>query len=394
MQLLKAPITEYKSIDDIGKFDMIWNVSSILAPIFFLLLCIHIYFGDDSVISSTAGLTVALMNVVILYKFRKYKFVGVWSVLLGTLICQGAIHFVNDSHLVSDTMWCVLVGFFTFFLFGARWGTLVLLLNLTGLVLFLMNADTEDILNKGITLEQVNVKMVINVFYVGLTLAFVIYKMVQNNKKINARYEKEIQRNEILIKEIHHRVKNNLQIISSLLRLQAAETTNEKVIEHFNEAINRIRSMALIHEKMYHDDDLSSIDIPSYLEALANDIVNSTKSECKVEFKAESEINEIDIENIVPISLIFNEMITNSLKHGFAHQDKGAIHIDIKRNDDVVMFHYHDNGEWKTPSSEKTFGLELLDTLTEQLDGSFQRKIENGTHYYFEFNSKLFFTLD
>jgi len=392
MQLIKPPKADYKSIDDIGKFSMIWNVSLVLVPIFFILVCLHAYHGDDSVKSSLAGMSVALLNVGVLSYTRKYKLVGLWSVIFGTLVCQASIFLINDSHLISDTMWCVLVGFFTFFLFGTRWGAFILLLNLSGLMIFLLNGSSFDVVGKGITMDQVNFKMVVNVYYVALTLAFVIYKMIQNNKEINSRYEKEIARNEILIKEIHHRVKNNLQIISSLLRLQAAETTNEKVIEHFSEAINRIRSMALIHEKMYHDDDLSSIDIPSYLEALAHDIVSSTQSNCKIEFKAESEINEIEIDNIVPISLIFNEMITNSLKHGFAKQDNGQIAVNIKLNDNKVLFHYFDNGSWKKPSSDKTFGLELLETLTDQLDGSFKREIKEGTHYYFEFDSKLFLT--
>lgn len=369
---------------------MIWNVSVILIPVFTFLLGIHIFFNDDSVVSSGAALFVAILNIGILVKTRKYLVVGVISVLLGTVICQGAIFIINDSHLISDTMWCVLVGFFSFFLFGVRVGVFVLLLNLTGLLIFLMNGSTTDILEKGISIDEVDSRMVINVYYVALTLAFVIYKMTQNNKEINERYEKEIRRNEILIKEIHHRVKNNLQIISSLLRLQAAESTDEKVEEHFNEAINRIRSMALIHEKMYHDEDLSSIDVSSYLNSLVNDIVNSTMSTCQIDFNAISEINEVDIENIVPISLIFNELITNSIKHGFVDRNEGRIKIEINRDGDKIVFHYHDNGIWKEPTSESTFGSELIEILTEQLEGSMERVIKEGTHYHFTFKSKLF----
>lgn len=390
MQLIKAPETNYSSFDDIGKYNMIWNVSIILIPVFIFLLAIHVYFNDDNIATTSAGLLVAILNVLILIKSKKYLVVGIFSVVLGTLIVQVSIFIVDDSHLISDTMWCVLVGFFSFFLFGFQVGLVVLLLNLTGLLIFLMNGSTTDILNKGISIHQVDSRMVINVYYVALTMAFVIYKMSQNNKEINERYAKEIRRNEILIKEIHHRVKNNLQIISSLLRLQAAESTDEKVEEHFNEAISRIRSMALIHEKMYHEDDLSSINVSSYLNTLVNDIVDSIKPSCHIQINTVSEISEIDIENIVPVSLIFNELVMNSLKHGFANKNDGQIKIEITKEGGEIVFHYHDDGVWKEPTSKGTFGSELIDILTQQLDGTVKRVIDNGTHYYFIFKSKLF----
>lgn len=387
---LRPPKTAYKSIDDIGKFDMIWNVSLALVPIFIILLTIHIIFQDDSWLTSSVALAVSFGNLVALYKLRKYEIVALSSVIIGVLVVQTVIFIVNDSHLISDTMWCILVSLFTYFLFGTIYGSIVLVINLTGLLVFLMNGSQSDIVGKGGALEQVDYKMLINVYYVAFALAFIIYKMLKNNEMINKRYEKENQHNEILIKEIHHRVKNNLQIISSLLRLQAAESTNEKVVEHFGEAINRIRAMALIHEKMYHDDDLSNIDIPAYLVDLANDIVNSIQTDCNIEFKAESDVKDIDIEHIVPISLIFNELITNSLKHGFANKSSGSIRIDINHVDGKLVFHYQDNGEWQVPKVENTFGLELLETLTEQLDGEYRREINKGTHYYFEFEANLF----
>ena len=211
---------------------------------------------------------------------------------------------------------------------------------------------------------------------------------------ISQKYEKEIARNELLLKEIHHRVKNNLQIISSLLKLQAAESSNSRVQEHFNEAISRIRAMALIHEKMYTNDDLAQIDIKSYLISLAQDILKSIQSETNIEFNIESQIDKIDVKSIVPISLIFNELITNSLKHGFNNQKNGKIDVKIINQHDVILFKYCDNGNWRIPENEATFGLELIKTLTDQLEGKFSRKIDNGTHYEFEFHSKPFFFLE
>ena len=214
---------------------------------------------------------------------------------------------------------------------------------------------------------------------------------MKNNKDINNRYQAEISRNEILLKEIHHRVKNNLQIISSLLRLQAAETNDKAVDEHFCEAINRIRSMALIHEKMYGNDDLSRLDIKSYLTTLVEDITNSMNSRTDIKLKVESKMSKIDIKSIVPISLIFNELVTNSLKHAFAQKDSGKIEVEITLESDYVVFKYYDDGDWKEPKSESTFGFELIKSLVHQLDGECAREIHNGTHYKFKFDSNVMF---
>ena len=391
MLSIKPPKTNYESFDDVGKFNMIWNVSAVLVLVFFLLAVLHVIMGDPSWISSGLGLTVALINVLVLYKTRKYKLIGITSVIFGTLICQVAIFIIADSRLIADTMWCILVGFFAFFMLGTLLGTITLLTNLAGLVIFLLNGSSHDILSKGISIEEADYKMAINVFYVALAMAFIIHKLSSNNKETNRRFELENQRNEVLLKEIHHRVKNNLQIISSLLKLQAADSEDESVEEHFNEAIGRIRSMALIHEKMYNNDDLSKIDLKAYLIAMSEDICTSLSVKNKIDLKVESDIDQIDAKSIVPISLIFNELMTNSVKHGFKGKDDGAIDVQMHRSHDAVCFTYQDNGNWIEPTSEGNFGLELLNTLTEQLEGTFNRNTSSGTKYQFSFNSEIFF---
>jgi two-component system, sensor histidine kinase PdtaS len=385
MLTLKPPKTEYSSMNDVGKFNMMWNVSLVLIPIFIILFGMHIYFEDPSWVTSLAAMFVGLGNVLLLYKTRKYKLLGIVSTIVGVLICQTVIFLVNDSHLASDVMWCVLVGIFAFFLLGGWIGTIVLLLNLTGLIVFLMFGSSEDILNKGIQVEAVNYKMVINVYYVALALAFIVYKMIANNDEVNKRYEREIARNELLLKEIHHRVKNNLQIVSSLLKLQAADTENSVVKVQFDEAIGRIRSMALIHEKMYNNDDLSKIKIEPYLIALAEDICASLCSDGNLEMNVKSDIDKVDVKSIVPISLIFNELMTNSMKNGFAGLTSGKIDVEINTKGSHTEFIYRDNGTWKEPAKEDTFGLELLNTLTEQLEGTLVRTFEKGTMYTFSF---------
>ena len=192
---------------------------------------------------------------------------------------------------------------------------------------------------------------------------------------------------------MHHRVKNNLQIISSLLKLQSFETESEEVKNHFNEAIGRIRSMALIHEKMYSNNDLSEINLESYLINLSKDICESMNANDDLMVKIQSELKRVDIKSMVPISLIFNELITNSLKHGIKDITDAKITITVTSNERLTEIYYSDNGTWIAPKKTATFGLELLETLASQLDGFVERSIENGTNYHFTFKTEsLFYT--
>ncbi|MEY3236231.1 MAG: hypothetical protein RI883_332 [Bacteroidota bacterium] len=388
---LRPPVTKYKSLSEIGKFNMVWNVSLALIVIFSLLSLMHIYFGDKSVITSFSALLLATFNLIVLFKLRNYKIVGIISVIAAMILCQSVIFIIKDSHIISDTMWCLLVSIFSYFLFGSIAGTAVLIFNITGLIGFLMFGSTEDVHNKTITSPEEAYKMVINVYYVALALAFVMYKMVDNNRKISENYEKEIFRNEVLLKEIHHRVKNNLQIVSSLLRLQSAESENPYVMEHFNEAVSRIRSMSLIHEKMYQNDDLASVDIQNYLISLTQDVSDSFGSKCIIETKVQSDISKMNVNVLVPLSLIFNELITNSIKHGFSGQTKGEISVNIVQNSNNVSIVYHDSGIWKEAVvDESTFGVDLIETLINQLEGKYTLDISNGTKYSIEIDNLHF----
>lgn len=391
----KPPKPKYSSLEDISKFNMLWTVSLGLAFIFLVLLFIHLFFDDQNWATSLAAMAVAMVNLIVLRQLRSFKLVGVWSILLGTFICQSSIFLVIDSHVISDTMWCILIGFFTFFLFGIIPGIIVLLSNLGGLLTFLMLSDPESLSVKGLTNEQVGFQMVINVCYVALAISYIIHRIIKSNRDMVELHEQQLKQNEVLLKEIHHRVKNNLQIISSLLKLQAFESNNELVQKQFSEAIGRIRSMALIHEKMYSNHNFNAINLKSYLETLVGDISNGFGLKCAQDIQIDKELSEIDIKGVVPISLIFNELITNSAKHAFNEDVKGEIQIHIEKAGSDVIIYYSDNGVWKSISKEGGFGLELINAMVEQLEGSFEKTTNEGTSYRFKipFN-QLFFRVD
>ncbi len=385
MNWLSPPKTYYDSIEDIGRFNMIWNASLALVPVFILLALMHIILGDKSVPTSISALFITLGVLYILWKTRKYVLPGIICVVAGMAIIQAVVWLVDDSHVISDTMWCMLVAIFAYFLFGSIVGTFVLLFNISGVILFLLLAGGSSIENKGINYDVVDYKLVLNVLYVGLALAFILHKLVSNSREVNKRYEAEIEENKVLLNEIHHRVKNNLQIIASLLRLQASEVNNEDLKNHFNEAVGRIRSMSMIHEKMYQNENKANIDLVSYLESLAHEISSLFCSDCEMEVNVHSEVDRVNMNILVSLSLIFNELVTNSIKHGFMERRSGAIELEIRIADEIVQMTYSDNGTWKDAKGGITFGLDLIHTLTDQIDGTYELlKQEGKTTYEFK----------
>lgn len=380
-----SPKTTYQSLIDVGKFNMMWNVSSVLAFVFVLLTFVHLYFQDSSWMTSVLSLSAVIFNLVILYRTRKFFGIAVFSVFVGVLVCQASIFLIEESHLITNVIWSLLVGVFGFFLFGYWMGFFLMLLNVGGLLIYLRFGDSEAIQHKLQISFRVDTQTLVHVLIVTLAFSFIVSKMIRNIREVNYKFERENKRNELLLKEIHHRVKNNLQIISSLLNLQAQDSNEPEVREHFTEAIGRIRSMALIHEKMYNNDDLAQIDIHSYLLSLIQDIISSIQSQCSVELTVDSDVEKIDIKSVVPISLLFNELITNSIKHGFSDMGHGIIEVRIASKGEWLTIYYHDNGKWIADESKDGFGLELIKTLTDQLEGDVERSIQNGTSYSFRF---------
>lgn len=203
-----------------------------------------------------------------------------------------------------------------------------------------------------------------------------------------------LKEKEVLLKEIHHRVKNNLYVISSLLNLQSGYFDDEKVKTCFQDSKNRIQSMAMIHEQLYRSNNLAAINFSDYINPLVNSIISSynpfpdtIKSEINVEPIC------LDIEIAVPCGLLVNELVTNSFKHGFKSIKSGKVIIKLYR-DDQQQIHLivTDTGQgfsseidWE---SANTLGLRLVRILTEQIDGSldFKTSENNGTSFHVTFN--------
>ena len=225
-----------------------------------------------------------------------------------------------------------------------------------------------------------------------LILLLVLYVTFQNNKKKNILLESQNQEKEFLLKEIHHRVKNNLGIVSSLLDLQADKIKDPKITSAIEESRNRVYSMSMIHQKLYQGANLSTIGMKEYLIELSQYIIDSYGFEDKIDFKYDLEEMQLDVDSAIPIGLIVNELLTNSFKHAFPENRKGIIQITCQHLTDYrILLEVADNGigllEFdKEDDQGSGFGTQLIDLLIHQLDGSIMRVSGEGTKTRMEFD--------
>jgi two-component sensor histidine kinase len=166
--------------------------------------------------------------------------------------------------------------------------------------------------------------------------------------------------------------------------MQSIEMKSDESKTYFTEAINRIMAMFLVHQKLYGEKELSKIDLEKYIEELVNDIITISLDKNNVELLIKVNVEYLSLDTIMPLGLLINELASNSLKHAF-NDKKGQISIVINQTGDKFDFDYSDNGIWKTPVSDRvSFGVELIDILTDQMNGSKVLHTEKGTHYSFK----------
>lgn len=207
------------------------------------------------------------------------------------------------------------------------------------------------------------------------------------------RIEDSLKEKDILLREIHHRVKNNLSVIVSLLSLQSAYTTDPVVRENYADSMNRIRSMAILHEELYKNTNLSRIDIRSYVSNLAQQIASSQQLGRSVKVLVTGDEIPLDIVKAVPCGLILNELITNSFKHAFKNTQHPTISIELHLVDGEALINYQDNGCGKgtTVSQAKStsLGTMLISELSKQLKAFIEEFDKSATTSGYGFKMKF-----
>ena len=214
--------------------------------------------------------------------------------------------------------------------------------------------------------------------------------------KAEEKSKKSLAEKEVLLKEVHHRVKNNMAVISSLLRLQSGYIDDDKYMDMFKESRSRITSMALVHEKLYQAQDFSKIDLADYILTLVQSIRNTFGSDREYHINTDVENISLDIDILIPCGLIINEILTNSFKYAFNDVEKAEINITIKRLEDGnIALTISDNGKGLPDGFDikdsTGLGLQLVNTLVEQIDGTLEIESEKGAEFKLAFPDKLEF---
>ena len=222
-------------------------------------------------------------------------------------------------------------------------------------------------------------------------LLFSLVALYQRNKlaKEKRRSDKLVMEKELLLREIHHRVKNNLEVVSSLLALQSAQIDDPHTKDAMQEGQNRVQSIGIVHQKLYQGANLGAIEMKDYFINLSENILDSFGADERVTIECAMDTLDVDIDTAVPLGLIVNELLTNTLKYAFPENREGKVVIKLhQQKNGLLQLEVSDNGVGKTEITHGTgFGGQLVSLLTQQLNGTMKEEVANGTKFIFEFKT-------
>jgi two-component sensor histidine kinase len=247
----------------------------------------------------------------------------------------------------------------------------------------------ETIASQENTISQ---QKLIKTLFIGLAvlllgLLIVGYISYQSRVKKNKLLAIKNAENELLLKEIHHRVKNNLEVVSGLLALQSSQIDDQSTKDAMQESQNRVNSIGIVHQKLYQGTNLGAVEMKDYVLNLSESILDSFGAEGKVKLELAMEKLDLDIDTAVPLGLIINELITNTVKYAFPNNENGQLTIKLeKQANNILHLVVSDNGVGKSGITQGTgFGGQLISLLTQQLNGTMTEENQNGTTVIFDF---------
>ena len=222
-----------------------------------------------------------------------------------------------------------------------------------------------------------------------LIFSIVAYRQRNKIAKEKKKSDQLLLDKELLLREIHHRVKNNLEVVSSLLALQSAQIDDAQTKDAMQESQNRVQSIGIVHQKLYQGTNLGGIEMKDYFINLSESILDSFGAEKRVTIECAMEQLDVDIDTAVPLGLIVNELLTNTLKYAFPQGQPGKVEIKLhKQKDGMLQLEVSDNGVGKSGITHGTgFGGQLVALLTQQLGGTMREETTNGSRIYFEFKT-------
>ncbi len=397
------PLSEYTDFYEKTKYQLTLRLSIAVCVMLVILGVTFVLFDQDVMYLNFIGLLLCIGIVALILLTKKYNIAAIFFTVIGGSLCIFTLLSLKVDFLFVDPLWMIIISLFAYFTLGKIAGNMTIFIQFSAVVYYLIFDLNYNLLNlKPLSIGE-QYSIAVNAFLCATVIAYLIHQFLKRNAFAAEQYraltrelkikndlvENQNREKTAMLKEIHHRVKNNLQVITSLLRLQSRDLTNEETIKHFKEAIDRVGAMALIHNQMYQSKDLDRIQLQPYLESLSTNILSSYILEIPVNISFNISLKHTRSNLIVPIALIFNELISNSLKHAFKTKNRGEIRIAIKETgENQIQIIYEDNGAWQQPAKEDSFGLELIDALAQQLNVDVMRIEENGTRYIFNLDTE------
>lgn len=412
--LVKDALLKTDDFYEQSKIKMAFRIWYILFALFVVLAILLLSFEDD--LGLIYPVSSGVLALVIVGYFIKTDQIRVASYIIsfgGLLIVLLGVFLIDNPMPLDGGLWLLIFCMYAYFSLGKNVGNILFTISLVFYCFYLVWVMPYDLETFELSkYEPQNAAVLVSVIVViFLIIRHLIIEFIRTKdeaekhlKEVNCElvYQNSIidsqnKEKTLMMKEIHHRVKNNLQVINSLLRIQSSKLKDSKTKEVFNEAQNRVIAMALIHEEMYKNNSLDKIDIKNYVNSLAKEIVANNQSTKSVEVLVNSEIKFIHNKTMVPLGLIINELIINSIKHGFPTSSRECIIsinfvCDSKSEDicDESIMIYKDNGigfDASKIDSDLTFGMEMIEALSEQLEGEFKiAKAEMGVEMFLKFS--------
>ncbi|MBU2913275.1 tetratricopeptide repeat protein [Reichenbachiella agariperforans] len=232
-------------------------------------------------------------------------------------------------------------------------------------------------------------------FMIALIFVFVIYRYYRLSQKAKSILEKKnktiseaLDEREVLLREIHHRVKNNLQVVSSLLNIQSKYLNDELAKKAVLEGRNRVQSMALVHEKLYQSENMSQVNVKEYLQELANALFQSYDvSEDRVRLSSQIEVVDLSIDTTIQIGLIINELVSNALKYAFPDTEQGMVSLSLRKIEAVYELEVSDNGIGIASPEDllKSYGYRIVRSIARGLGGTITMQHDQGTVFRLTF---------
>lgn len=404
-KIIGDQIEMLESLHDRARYTLLFNIASSVLILGLLATIVSLIIGTYPVLVPGLGNVLFSLIALTLIKRGKLQLAAKIYFFVLFILLFGNLNLNDGTMHIGSPLWIMILNILVIYIMGIKWGIGYLIASTLGFAYYIIVVlpHTLEIIHTlpSATYYSVVYETVFAMFLLGYTIYTILSASRTSDKMLRERNSALRERNQIIqqqnqdktvmLKEIHHRVKNNLQVIISLMRLQMDELECEKDHKKFNETINRVLTMAMIHEKLYQSEELSKVNIEYYFKDLSTDLIASYQLGKSVKLNTNIGIEQIGMKALVPIALIFNELFSNSLKHAFEQEGAPVIDFALYHDEDnSITMTYRDNGTWKLPQNSKSFGTQLVKSLVGQLEGEMKFESEPATSYTFIFKDMEF----